>query len=145
MIWLVDEDAVEGRDYDLERMLPFWQLTGEQDWQICERQQKGVESPAYVPGPLSKFKEYNLDAFLQWYVNTLRAAVRECMKAPFRARIVKPAAAPSGCSIRLPPGQARRQSVLLLGATRDLREHLTSAAGLVGQLRSKSNLTRMMW
>ena len=75
MIWLVDEDAVEGRDYDLERMLPFWQLTGEQDWQICERQQKGVESSAYVPGPLSQFKEYNLESFLQWYVNSLRAAV----------------------------------------------------------------------
>lgn len=75
MIWLVDDKAVEGRDYSLERMLPFWQLTGEQDWQICERQQKGVESPAYVPGPLSQFKEYNLDAFLQWYVNTLRAAL----------------------------------------------------------------------
>ena len=74
MIWLVDDKAVEGRDYQLDRMLPFWQLTGEQDWQICERQQKGVESAAYVPGPLSQFKEYNLDAFLQWYVNTLRAA-----------------------------------------------------------------------
>ena len=75
MIWLVDEKAIEGRDYDLERMLPFWQVTGEQDWQICERQQKGVESSAYVPGPLSTFKEYNLDAFLQWYVNSLRAAL----------------------------------------------------------------------
>ena len=75
MIWLVDEKAVEGRDYDVQRMLPFWQMTGEQDWLICERQQKGVESPAYVPGPLSQFKEYNLDAFLQWYANTLRAAL----------------------------------------------------------------------
>ncbi|MEO7761714.1 MAG: aromatic ring-hydroxylating dioxygenase subunit alpha [Casimicrobiaceae bacterium] len=75
MIWLVDEDALEGRDYDLERMLPFWQLTGEQDWQICERQQKGIESSAYTPGPLSQYKEYNLDAFLQWYVNSLRAAL----------------------------------------------------------------------
>ena len=75
MIWLVDEDAVEGRDYDLARMLPFWQLTAEQDWLICERQQKGVESHAYVPGPLSAYKEYNLDAFLRWYVNSLRASI----------------------------------------------------------------------
>jgi len=75
MIWLVDEDAVEGRDYALERMLPFWQLTGEQDWQICERQQKGVESRAYVPGPLSTHKEYNLDAFLRWYVRSLQHAL----------------------------------------------------------------------
>jgi Rieske 2Fe-2S family protein len=56
-------------------MLPFWQLTGEQDWQICERQQKGVESHAYVPGPLSTYKEYNLDAFLRWYVQSLRQAL----------------------------------------------------------------------
>ena len=76
MMWLVDEKAVEGRDYHLDRMLPFWQLTGEQDWQICERQQRGVESSAYVPGPLSMFKEYNLDAFLQWYVNSLKRAVQ---------------------------------------------------------------------
>ena len=75
MIWLVDEKAVEGRDYQLDKMLPFWQLTGEQDWQICTRQQKGVESSAYVPGPLSTYKEYNLDAFLQWYVSSLRKAI----------------------------------------------------------------------
>jgi Rieske 2Fe-2S family protein len=75
MIWLVAEDAVEGRDYDLARMLPFWQLTGEQDWLICERQQRGVESLAYVPGPLSQYKEYNLDQFLQWYVRTLESVL----------------------------------------------------------------------
>src|SRR6185436_125688 len=25
--WLVDEKAVEGRDYDLTKLMPFWQLT----------------------------------------------------------------------------------------------------------------------
>ena len=69
--WLVHEDAVEGRDYDLGKLMPFWQLTSEQDWAICERQQKGVDSTGYVPGPYSKFKEYNVDAFVQWYVKTL--------------------------------------------------------------------------
>src|SRR5262245_38751635 len=70
--WLVDEKAVEGRDYDLARLMPFWQLTSEQDWQICERQQRGVNSSAYAPGPYSTFKEYNVASFVRWYLNTLR-------------------------------------------------------------------------
>jgi glycine betaine catabolism A len=70
--WLVDENAMEGRDYDLEKLMPFWQLTSEQDWVICERQQRGVNSSAYVPGPYSKYKEYNVDAFVRWYLNQLQ-------------------------------------------------------------------------
>ena len=69
--WLVHEDAVEGRDYDLAKLLPFWQLTSEQDWVICERQQKGVNSSAYRPGPYSTFKEYNVEGFVQWYLNMI--------------------------------------------------------------------------
>jgi Rieske 2Fe-2S family protein len=71
--WLVHEDAVEGRDYRLDKLMPFWQLTSEQDWEICERQQRGVGSSAYEPGPYSTFKEYNVDAFVRWYVKTLAA------------------------------------------------------------------------
>ncbi|MGH8692229.1 MAG: aromatic ring-hydroxylating oxygenase subunit alpha, partial [Burkholderiales bacterium] len=71
--WLVHEDAVEGRDYQLDKLMPFWQLTSEQDWAICERQQRGVDSSAYEPGPYSKYKEYNVDAFVRWYVKTLAA------------------------------------------------------------------------
>jgi Rieske 2Fe-2S family protein len=66
--WLVDEKAVEGRDYDLFKLMPFWQLTSEQDWLICERQQKGINSTAYTPGPYSKFKEYNVESFVRWYL-----------------------------------------------------------------------------
>ena len=71
--WLVDEKAVEGRDYELEKLLPFWQLTSEQDWEICERQQRGVNSSAYTPGPYSTYKEYNVDSFVQWYLKMLKA------------------------------------------------------------------------
>ena len=71
--WLVHENAVEGRDYQLDKLMPFWQLTSEQDWAICERQQKGVESTAYEPGPYSTYKEYNVDAFVRWYIKTLAA------------------------------------------------------------------------
>jgi len=70
--WLVDEKAVEGRDYDLKRLMPFWQLTSEQDWEICERQQRGVNSSAYAPGPYSTYKEYNVDGFVRWYLKKLQ-------------------------------------------------------------------------
>jgi len=69
--WLVDAKAVEGRDYDLTKLMPFWQLTSEQDWVICERQQRGVNSSAYAPGPYSTYKEYNVDAYIRWYLNHL--------------------------------------------------------------------------
>ena len=73
--WLVDEKAVEGRDYDLAKLMPFWQRTSEQDWQICERQQRGVNSSAYTPGPYSTFKEYNVESFVRWYLkNVMREA-----------------------------------------------------------------------
>jgi Rieske 2Fe-2S family protein len=69
--WLVHEDAEEGVDYNLDDLMPFWQLTSEQDWELCERVQRGVDSTAYRPGPLSQAREYNLDAFLRWYLHQL--------------------------------------------------------------------------
>ncbi|MCI0745792.1 MAG: aromatic ring-hydroxylating dioxygenase subunit alpha [Verrucomicrobia subdivision 3 bacterium] len=69
--WLVHQDAVEGRDYRLDELLPFWQLTSEQDWEICKNQQRGVNSTAYKPGPYSPVKEYNVDAFVRWYLKML--------------------------------------------------------------------------
>ena len=69
--WLVDKDAVEGKDYELERLLPFWKLTSEQDWEICENQQRGVRSSAYAPGPYSMYKEYNVNNFVCWYLKMM--------------------------------------------------------------------------
>ena len=71
VIWTVHKDAVEGRDYQLEELLPFWQLTSEQDWVLCEHAQRGVSSSAYTPGPYSKYKEYNVDSFVRWYLGRL--------------------------------------------------------------------------
>jgi Rieske 2Fe-2S family protein len=71
--WLVHRDAREGEDYRPDRLLPFWHQTNAQDWEICRWQQKGIESIAYEPGPLSQRKEYNVDAFIRWYMNELRA------------------------------------------------------------------------
>ena len=69
--WLVHQDAVEGRDYRLDDITPFWQLTSEQDWALCEQAQKGVNSSHYLPGPFSTYKEYNVDAFVRWCLHQL--------------------------------------------------------------------------
>jgi len=71
--WLVDADAKEGRDYHLERLLPFWQLTSEQDWDLCERNHAGVRNPAFTPGPYSLKREYNVLAFVSWYTRRVSA------------------------------------------------------------------------
>jgi Rieske 2Fe-2S family protein len=71
--WIVHEDAREGEDYQLDKLLPFWHLTNEQDWDICKWQQKGVDSIGYVPGPLSERKEYNVDAFIRWYLKQMKS------------------------------------------------------------------------
>ena len=51
--WLVRKDAVEGVDYDVDRLTDLWKTTAEQDWTICENNQAGIESSRYEPGPLA--------------------------------------------------------------------------------------------
>jgi stachydrine N-demethylase len=51
--WLVHKDAVESVDYDLRRLTEVWLATNEEDRRIVEENQKGVDSPGYVPGPYS--------------------------------------------------------------------------------------------
>jgi len=67
--WLVHADAVEGKDYELDTLLPFWGLTSEQDWDLCARNQAGVNSPAFTPGPYSTRREYNVIRYTEWYLH----------------------------------------------------------------------------
>ena len=69
--WLVHADAVEGKDYELETLLPFWELTSEQDWELCERNQAGVSSSAFTPGPYSTKREYNVIRYTEWYLHEI--------------------------------------------------------------------------
>lgn len=69
--WLVHEDAVEGVDYDRERLTEVWRRTNEQDAALVGRAQAGVTSPAYEPGPYAP-NEYQVEGFCAWYVDRLR-------------------------------------------------------------------------
>ena len=70
--WLVNEKAVEGKDYDLANLIWLWDVTTIADKAIIERNQAGVDSRYYVPGPLSPSMEPFTQQFLNWYVAAMR-------------------------------------------------------------------------
>jgi Rieske 2Fe-2S family protein len=69
--WLVNESAREGIDYDREALTWLWDVTTIADKTIIERNQAGVDSRFYAPGPLSPMEDFTR-RFLQWYVATMR-------------------------------------------------------------------------
>jgi Rieske 2Fe-2S family protein len=71
--WLVHKDAVEGVDYDLDRVTEVWEATNKQDGDLVGLQQSGVQSPAYEPGPYSPYTEGLVEKFCQWYLGRLSA------------------------------------------------------------------------
>ena len=73
MKWLVHKDAVEGVDYDFDKLTSVWIATNEQDGSLVERSHAGVADPAYVPGVYSPFTETQLNWFAGWYVDRMRA------------------------------------------------------------------------
>jgi Rieske 2Fe-2S family protein len=72
--WLVDAEAQEGLDYDLDNLTRIWVATNEQDATLVEEAQRGVSSPAYEPGPLVG-SEFMVGMFHSWYEERLRAAL----------------------------------------------------------------------
>ena len=69
--WLVDRDAVEGRDYALDRLREIWSVTNDEDAALVARNQAGVNSPFYEPGPYSPELEGGVDKFVEWYCGKL--------------------------------------------------------------------------
>ncbi len=75
--WLVNETAVEGKDYDVAELTWLWDVTTKADKQIIERNQAGVDSrfyrarsavddgelPAAVPGVVRRD-----DARIRWRI-----------------------------------------------------------------------------
>jgi Rieske 2Fe-2S family protein len=74
LAWLVDKDAKEGVDYNLERLIEFWKITGEQDWKLCENNFSGIESSRYQPGPYAPI-EAEVAKFVDWYIERMREGI----------------------------------------------------------------------
>jgi glycine betaine catabolism A len=75
--WLVHKDAVEGVDYDVTKLVELWDTTNLQDRDLCELNQRGVNSPAYTPGPYSEISEALVHRFTDYYCATARAFLDE--------------------------------------------------------------------
>lgn len=73
--WLVHPDAVEGVDYDRERLTEVWLTTNDEDRRVVEENQAGIRSPAYEPGPYSVKQESGVRQFVDWYAAVLAAGL----------------------------------------------------------------------
>ena len=71
--WLVHKDAVEGVDYDLDRLTELWTRTNLQDKALAENNQLGVNSLGYTPGPYSQEAEMLAQRFVDWYCDKAMA------------------------------------------------------------------------
>ena len=81
--WLVNGSAVEGKDYDRADLIWLWDVTTIADKSIIERNQAGVDSRFYEPGPLSP----SMEPFTQQFL----ALVRRGDAAHYGRRFARPA------------------------------------------------------
>ena len=72
VLWLVDAAAREVEDYDVEALTWLWEVTSLADKRIIERNQQGVASRFYRPGPFS-LMEPGARQYVDRYVADLAA------------------------------------------------------------------------
>lgn len=70
--WLVPGDAEEGVDYNVDDLVKVWEATNDQDRNLIQGAQLGVQSPAYQSGPYSPLHEGALIEFQEWYTRSLK-------------------------------------------------------------------------
>jgi phenylpropionate dioxygenase-like ring-hydroxylating dioxygenase large terminal subunit len=73
VLWLVHNEAVEGVDYDVERLTWLWKTTSAEDKKIVEMNQAGVNSRFFEPGPYSLQETYAA-RFVGWYLQDLSSS-----------------------------------------------------------------------
>jgi len=78
LTWLVDEHAEAGKDYTIERLTEFWKITGEQDWELCTNNFRGIESSHYLPGPYAPV-EADVKKYTDWYIQRMREGLNGAM------------------------------------------------------------------
>ena len=70
IVWLVHPDAVEGRDYDPEKVKGLWHVTIQEDIWITDNNHAGVESSAYSGGRYGTL-EGGPSSFVNWYMKEI--------------------------------------------------------------------------
>ncbi len=72
--WLVHEDAVEGVDYDPDRIAALWRTTNDQDGRFSQLNHLGIANDGYRQGPYA-VEEKLVEAFKDFYVARAKAAL----------------------------------------------------------------------
>ena len=72
--WLVHEDAVEGVDYDPDRIAALWRTTNDQDGRFSQLNHLGIANEGYRQGPYA-VEEKLVEAFKDFYVERAKAAL----------------------------------------------------------------------
>lgn len=67
--WLVAPESAADPNFDPTGAIEIWDRTNQQDWRACESVQRGLESPAYVPGPLLD-REDAVARVVEWFART---------------------------------------------------------------------------
>jgi len=75
IFWFVNDDAEEGKDYELDDLTWLWDVTTQADEVIIANNQLGVDSRFYQPGKLSQMEDFQ-QHFLDWYVASLKHPFR---------------------------------------------------------------------
>ncbi|MEO6301197.1 MAG: aromatic ring-hydroxylating dioxygenase subunit alpha [Paracoccaceae bacterium] len=70
LIWLVNGQAEEGRDYDLPRLTWLWTVTTAEDKKIIEHTARGVRSHYFTPGPIAPMEQNEL-RYINWYLDEI--------------------------------------------------------------------------
>ncbi len=68
--WLVRDDAIEDKDFDLDRLVWMWDVTTVEDTKIIGDNQLGVNSRRYEPGVYS-LRERGTIGFVAWYLGRM--------------------------------------------------------------------------
>ena len=71
VVWYVRGDAVEGKDYDVDKVIWLWDHTTKEDEFIITRNSEGVNSRFFEPGPTHPEHEDTLMNFIGWYLDCL--------------------------------------------------------------------------
>ena len=70
LIWVVNGQAEEGRDYDFEKLTWLWSVTTDEDKAIIEHTARGVRSRFYEPGPIAPMEQNEL-RYIDWYLDEI--------------------------------------------------------------------------
>ncbi len=60
--WLFEKEIIERPDFDPSEPIEFWDMTNQQDWHVCELQQRGTRSRTWKAGRYSS-EEASVQAF----------------------------------------------------------------------------------